>query len=280
MKKIAYQGIEGSFSFLAAKKFFKNKNQFFGKNSFKEVFEAVEKELVDFGIIPIENSIAGTVHENLDWLKKFKVKIQGEILLKINHCLLVFPSKIPKKVRIKILRKVFSHPKALEQCSKFFEKYNFLEKVAFSDTAKAAKFVKEQKDLTLGAIASKECAKIYNLQVLLENIQDNPQNFTRFLLITSQKNYKILKKANKCSLIFTLPHFPGSLYSVLEILAKNKINLTKIESRPIIERPFEYFFFVDFVFKNQNVEKILKDFKKRVNFFKNLGYYEGRETFL
>ncbi len=277
MVKIAYQGIEGSYSYLAGNKFFSKKGKFIGTNEFKEIFEKISKQEVDYGVIPIENSLAGSVYENVDFLNKYPVKVCGEIYLKINLFLLGIRSEIPIDLRLKYLRKVYSHPKALEQCKKFFEKYPYLEKIAFSDTARAAKFISETEDISLAAIASKECAKIYNLQILKENIQDFDFNYTRFLIITHEKKYKINKKADKCSLIFVLSHTPGSLYRSLEVFAKNNLNLTKIESRPIPTRPFEYFFFLDFVFKNRKIEEIIdiiKEFSKRVNKLKILGFYE------
>ena len=278
MKKIVYQGIKGSFSYLTALKFFGKNNKFIGTNEFKEIFDNVSNSRVDYGIVPIENSLAGSVYENFDLLLKYEVYVCGEAYYKVNLNLLGVKAKIPTNLRIKYLKKVYSHPKALEQCKNFFEKFSHIEKINFSDTARAAEFVSKSNDISLGAIASKECAKIYKLQILKKNLEDFKFNFTRFLIITNKRNYKINEDANKCTLIFILPHTPGSLYRALEIFAVNNFNLTKLESRPIPNRPFEYFFFLDFVFKNMKAKRVkdilLKGLPKRVKNFKILGFYK------
>ena len=272
-KKIVYQGIKGSYSYLVGVKYFGARNIFIGVDNFKKIFKNVQEKKVDFGIVPIENSIAGSVYENFDNLNKFNVVVIGEYYLKITHHLLGIKAKLPFNLRIKYIKKIYSHPKALEQCSNFLDKYPYIEKIAYLDTASSAKLVSELNDITIACIASKECARIYNLEILKENIQNNENNFTRFLII-SNKKYQTLQ-GNKASIIFTLSHVPGSLYNALKIFADFKINLTKIESRPIPEKPFEYFFFLDFVFpRNINLNYVLKEFRKRVNKIKILGIYE------
>lgn len=276
-KKIAYQGIPGSFSYIAGIKFFGSKNKFIGTETFKEIFELIKKDKVDFGIIPIENSIAGSIYENYDFLNKYSVKVVGEIYLKIIHNLLAIKFKnFSKEERLKLIKKVYSHPKALEQCQKFFEKHPWIEKINFSDTAGSAKFVSEQKNPSLGAIASELAAKIYNLDIILRNIEDDKNNYTRFLVITRNNKNIRLNNPNKCSLIFKLPHIPGSLYRALRPFAENQINLTKIESRPIIGKPFEYYFYLDFEFNGRklyDILKVIKEFKKAVQSMKILGFY-------
>jgi len=274
-KKIAYQGIPGAFSWLAGIKFFGKNNKFISVDEFKKIFELVVNKKVDYGIIPIENTLAGSIYENYDYLNAYEVKIYGEISLKIEHFLLGIKTGFSFHKRIKLLKKVFSHPKALEQCQKFFEKYPWIEKVSYKDTAGSAKYVAEFKDISLGAIASKEAGKIYNLEIIKENIEDDKNNFTRFLIISKKEN-KNLKNLNKGSLIFYLPHIPGSLYKSLKPFAENKINLTKIESRPIKGKPFEYVFYIDFEFSKKDLHKVmnaLKEFRKLVKKFKFLGFY-------
>lgn len=279
MKKIFYQGVKGSFSYFAALKVFGQKNQFFGVDNFKKIFEKVIKKEGDFGVLPIENTIAGSIYENYDNLEKYSKKIQviKEVYLPISHCLLGVKSKIPKNERLKLIKKVYSHPKAIEQCSNFFEKYPHIEKVAFSDTAGSAKLIAEKKDITLSAIASREAGKIYGLEILKEKIEDNSNNFTRFFVI-SRRDPKIkITNFNKASVIFKLPHIAGSLYTALEVFARYKINLTKIESRPIIGKPFEYNFFVDFEISRENIKKIneiFKEIKKKTTEFIILGFYQ------
>jgi len=279
-KKIAFQGILGSFSYLASLKFFGEKNNFYGLETFKEVFKGVNSKKFDFGVIPIENSIVGSIYENYDYLANFKIKVIGEVYLRIHHYLLgVKIPNISLQKRLKLIKEVYSHPKALEQCQRFFESYPWIKKVNFSDTAGAAQFVSQKNDPSLGAISSKICAKLYNLEVILEKIEDDPQNYTRFLIISSKELES--PKANKCSLIFYLPHKPGALYKSLEIFAKQEINLTKIESRPIIGKPFEYVFYLDFEFNpsKHNLDLILKEFKKQVLKMKVLGKYEKGKTY-
>lgn len=275
--KIAFQGTKGSYSYLAGIKYFgKNKN-FIGTKTFKDVFNLVSKKHSDFGIIPIENTIAGSIYENYDLLIQHKVFVTGEIYLKIEHNLLGIKSAFKNKSqRIKYIKKVLSHPKALEQCNKFFEKYSWIEKSIFSDTAEAAKYVAESNDISLGAIASKKCAQLYNLEIIKTNIEDNKNNYTRFLIISNFFSKNNL--ANKSSLVFTLPHKPGKLYEALEIFAKNNINLTKLESRPIIGKPFKYMFFIDFEFHQQlkDLIKIIKKFKRNTSQIKILGFYQSK----
>lgn len=274
-KKIAYQGVPGAFSWLAAIKFFGKRNKFISVDDFKKIFELVVNKKADYEMVPIENTLAGSIYENYDYLNIYEVKIYGEISLRIEHFLLGIKTGLPFSKRIKLLKKVFSHPKALEQCQKFFERYPWIEKVSYKDTAGSAKYVSESNDLSLGAIASKESAKIYGLEVIKENIEDNKNNFTRFLIISKKENKK-LKLLNKGSLIFYLPHIPGSLYKSLRPFAENKINLTKIESRPIKDKPFEYVFYIDFEFFEKDFKKVLKileEFKNLVKKFKFLGFY-------
>lgn len=277
--KVGIQGIRGSFSYSAAKKFFLEENiVFLELDSFRKIFESLENNKIDYGVIPIENSIAGSVYENYDYLNKFNVKICGEVFLKIEHFLLGIKSPLTPRLHLRLLRRVYSHPKALEQCKKFFDKYPHLERIAYSDTARAAKLVSESNDLTLGAIASRECRRLYKLRILQEHIEDFKNNYTRFLIICHPKSYKIFSGVNKCSLIFILPHKPGSLYKALEVFEKNNINLTKIESRPIPQKPFEYLFFLDFEFYRNHKNKlpqILAEFEKKTIMVKSLGFYKS-----
>lgn len=274
-KKIVFQGIKGAFSYLAATKFFGTKNNFIGLNSFKDIFKIVEKSKADFGVVPIENSLAGSIYENYDNFLNYKVKVIGEIYLKIHHCLLgIKTQKVNLRQRLKLIKEVYSHPKALEQCNKFFEKYKWIKKINFPDTASAAKFVADRKDISIVSLSSLVCAKLYNLEVILKNVEDDKNNYTRFLIISkkeiTQKNF------DKCSLIFSLSHSPGSLYYALEALSKYKVNLTKIESRPIIGKPFEYIFYLDFEFDSQkySISDVLKKFRRKVLQLRILGFYQ------
>jgi prephenate dehydratase len=279
MKKIVYQGKSGAYSHIVGLKFFGKNNLFFGKKDFKEIFEDIDKNKADFATVPIENSLVGSVYENYDYLDKYNVEVVGEIYLRIKHNLLGVKIKnLPLKQRLKLIQKVYSHPKALEQCQKFFEKHPWMEKVSFYDTAMSAEFLAKSGDISLGAIASKLAGKIYNLDVILSGIEDDKNNYTRFLIVQKRKNKNLTipSKVNKCSLIFSLKHKPGTLYKALAVLAQFQVNLTKIESRPIIGKPFEYKFYVDFEFNSKiknKLEEILNIFKKQTTKLKVLGYY-------
>jgi len=280
MKKIVYQGKSGAYSHIVGLKFFGKNNFFYGKKEFKDIFEDINKNKADFAIVPIENSLAGSVYENYDYLDKYNIEIVGEAYLRIKHNLLGLKIKnLPLNQRLKLIQKVYSHPKALEQCQKFFEKYPWIEKVNFFDTAMSAEFLAKLGNISIGAIASKLAAKIYNLDIILSGIEDNKNNYTRFLIIQKRKNKNLIIhiKSDKCSLIFSLKHQPGTLYKALSVFAQFQINLTKIESRPIIGRPFEYKFYVDFEFNSKiknKLKEILNIFKEQTTKLKILGFYQ------
>lgn len=184
MKTIVYQGVEGSFSYQSALQTFGKENHFQGLSTFREAFEAVASGKADFAVIPFENSIIGPLHENYELLKAFPLQIVGEDRAKIEHCLMVFPQpSSQKEARLKALKKVISHPKALDQCTHFFRDHPWIEAKIFVDTAAAAAEVATRKDLTLGAIAPAGAAKLYQLEILERAIQDNPLNFTRFFTL-------------------------------------------------------------------------------------------------
>lgn len=277
MKKIFYQGVPGSFSFIAARDFFGQKDQLIGVDGFKKIFLGVLKNENNFGVLPIENSTIGSIYENLDLLEEFyqKIKVVGEIYLKVEHHLLGVKSDLKKEERLRLIKKVYSHPKALEQCSLFFSKNPGIEKNVYSDTAGAAQFIALKKDVSVGAIASKQAGEVYQLEVIKENIEDSRNNYTRFLIITQKKTKVSFGKPEKLSLIFNLKHQPGTLASALLIFKKYNLNLTKIQSRPIINNPFEYNFFVDLEFNTQieEMKKILKEFEKYTTRLIVLGFY-------
>lgn len=282
MYKIIYQGIPGSFSYIVALKFFGKNNIFVGVKNFEEIFIKLKNKTGDFGILPIENSIAGSVYENYNFLSKYQTKILGEAYLKIEHNLLgIKMPGVKKDKRIKIITKVFSHYKALEQCSKFFNQYHWLQKEIVDDTATAAKFVADSRKPIYGAIASKLASRIYNLDIVLKNIEDYKENYTRFLIITHKQKTR-QQKYNKCSLILSIKHQPGSLYKVLKIFADYRINLTKIESYPILGKVFEYYFYIDFELNKQqlkDIKKILQKVKQSTLKTIILGLYERGKYF-
>lgn len=275
-KRIVYLGIPGSYSHLAVLEQFGKNAEYTGAKNFRSIFEQVESGKADYGIIPVENSLAGSVYDNYDLLSEHDISVVGEHFLKIDLQLLGVESSMPADVRVEHLNKVVSHYKALEQSQNFFTEHPWIKKEVYSDTANAAKFVADQKDPMMAAIASKETADIYGLKTIMPNIHDNPHNYTRFLIIGNKENG--ISGMNKCSIIFTVLHEPGSLVKALKILSDNAINLIKIESRPIHGKPFEYLFYVDFGWsqeKEKDIDSILDIFKKNTQTLKVLGFYKA-----
>ena len=271
---LAYQGIPGSFSYLAGRKLFPKAQNMIGTKSFRELFKLVDSGQAAIGIVPVENSLAGSVHEVYDLLHNHSLTVSAETYLKIAHHLLVIKSAEKPANIISGLKKVFSHPKALEQCQIFFDQRPEIERSAYSDTAGAAKYVSQSNDKTLAAIASEEAAELYGLQIVQRNVEDDPRNFTRFLVIGKES---ASEKPDKASLIFTLPHEPASLYRVLEVFAQEKLNVTKIESRPIPGSPFEYNFYIDFEFQGgrDEADKAISEVHARTRTLKILGVYKS-----
>ena len=268
MKKnnITYLGIPGSYSYIAAIKFFNYKNMQ-GINSIKSIFENVTKGLSDFGIIPLENSTTGSIMESYDEILKYHLSIIGELFLKINHNLLT----IRKNVDIKKIKFCLSHPQSFLQCQQFFTNYPWIKPVFTSDTATAAKQLQCRSKNEFCAIGSVESAKIYRLSIFQRNIEDSKANFTRFGIVAKKQN----KTGNKITIIFSVKHKPASLYQALTPYAQYGLNLTKIESRPIIGKLWEYIFILDFEIKNLKIlPKILKEMKKTALFLKLAGIYQ------
>ncbi len=279
MKTVAYLGIPGTYSHLAAQHYFQDNEieiNLIGMKQFRDIFAAIDAEKVPYGLIPVENSLAGSVYDNYDLLSQYPVSVIGEHYLKIDLQLLGTKSKMPRETRIAHISKVVSHYKALEQCEEYLNQHPWMQKEVQGDTAGAAKFVADQKDPFLAALASRETAEIYGLDLIEENVHDNPHNYTRFLVIAKHPEERAM--ANKCSIIFTLTHAPGSLYTALQVLSTAAVNLVKIESRPIPGRPFEYTFYVDFDWKDQSIDQIrtlLTEFQNNTSEMKILGYYQS-----
>jgi prephenate dehydratase len=276
--KVAYQGQPGAFSDIALKAYFKNQAIGWPKHTFKKLFESVRVGESNFGMVPIENSIAGSVTPNYDLLASHSLKIVGELYLKITHNLLVIPTKTKdKKIREKMLQKVYSHPVALAQCQKFFTSHPQMKPIVAEDTAGSAKDLAKWQKKDVAAIASSEAAKIYGLEILKKGIETNKNNYTRFVIIAKKGNN--LQKG-KASLVFSTNHQPGALYQTLGVLAKRKINLTKIESRPIIGQPWKYLFFTDLEIDSlPKTKKAIDELKKISPFLKVLGFYPKGKTF-
>ena len=251
MKRIAIQGVPGSYHDIAAHKYFKNEEiELICCNTFEEVFQTLKKDSSVIGLVAIENTIAGSLLHNYELLRESGTTIIGEHKLRISHSIMCMPEDDWSS-----LTEVNSHPVALAQCRDFLQHHPELKVVETDDTAGSARNIKEKNLKGHAAICSKYAAELYGMKILQEGIETNKHNFTRFLVVAAPWQVDELsrhrnKEVNKASMVFTLPHTEGSLSQVLSILSFYRINLTKIQSLPIIGREWEYQFYVDIVFDN------------------------------
>lgn len=264
--RIAFQGERGAYSEMAIMLKFPTSTAIPLK-TFYDVFETVKNHRNGIAVVPIENSIEGSVSETYDLLLQDKIYVSGEIFQRINHCLIVNKD-------YKNIINVYSHPQALGQCRNYIQR-NKLEPIPAFDTAGAVKFIKENKMMSSAAIASRRAAEIYDMEIFDEGIEDKKNNFTRFFVISQQLVEKPSGK-DRTSIIFALEHKPGSLYQVLKEFSRKSINLTRIESRPTKETPWEYYFYVDFDghYNDEKVRLTLNRIKIQTKFFKLLGSYQ------
>lgn len=271
MKKVFYQGTRGCFSELAAMEFFGETNRKIGVTRFEDIFKNVKNEKNAYGIIPVENSLTGSIHQNFDLLIKNNLWVIGEVKLRITHNLLVHPDS---NVSLKSINEVWSHPEALAQCYKFLNAHPEYKIVSVYDTAGAAKIANEEKRYDVGVIAGPQVANLYGFKTLKENIEDNPQNYTRFLIISREK--KIYTDKNvKTILVFGVENEPGILFRCLSVFALRNIDLTKLESRPIVGKPWEYIFYIDFKgnIEDENCKQAIDALRELVDYVKFLGSY-------
>lgn len=234
--KIACQGVDGAYSGVTAHTLFPDADIKFYKQ-FEDVFEAVNRGEAKFGVIPVENSTAGSVHESYDLIMKYRFYVVGAYDLKVEHCLCAKDG-----TKYEDITDVYSHPQALSQCRSFLKNFDFTG-INYSNTAAAAKLVSESSRRDIGVICSEKAAKKYGLKIIKRDIQDSADNQTRFIIIS--KKLIITDDANKISLIFSLAHKTGSLYRVLGRFSMAGLNLTKLESRPIEDGSFNYYFYTD-----------------------------------
>jgi prephenate dehydratase len=271
--KIAIQGEPGSFSHEAATKFAaiaQEPARIVPFSLSAEVFSALVNGEVDAAVIPIENSLAGSVSEHFDLMLAHEVTIIRETLLRIKHNLIAISG-----AAINQIDRVFSHPVALAQCRKFLSEHPKMESFAFYDTAGSVKQLVELRDRHAAAIASAEAAKYYGAQILVAGIEDNPENFTRFFFLRRSAEAVPNPYANKLSLAFTVENRVGSLVDALSELAKEGTNLTKIESRPVHGRPWEYVFYVDCQLHSpEDGARAMAALRPHCSMVKELGRYE------
>jgi len=266
--KIAIQGEAGAFSHEAALRMVPRCRVVPCALS-AEVFERVGNGSVGGAVIPIENTLAGSVAEHYDLLLSCDVFIQSEFPLRIVHNLIAAPG-----VKFKDVRKVFSHPVALDQCRDFFRKNPKIEPVAFYDTAGSVKHVVENRLKDAAGIAGRHAASVYGARILKAGIEDNKQNFTRFFFIRKQR--KIWPGANKTSVAFSVKNVPGALFKALSVFALRDISLSKIESRPVRGRPWEYVFYVDILRgEDEAARNALRHLGEVADLVKVLGIYKA-----
>lgn len=268
MKRIAIQGIAGSFHEDAALKYFEEEIEVTECKSFRSVCELIDTDKVDIAVMAIENSIAGSLLNNYQLIRDYHLRIIGEIYIHIQMNLMVYPGVKPKDIT-----NIYSHPIALQQSMEFIEKYYSRVRLHEGmDTAAAAKLISEEKPKDGAAIANLRSAELYGLEVLETGIESNKKNYTRFLILSKQGNPT--KGTNKASICFEVGHFFGSLARVLNTFAENEINLTKIQSVPIIGKPNEYTFHVDIEWtKPKNYDKAIHDVLKSASSLSILGEY-------
>jgi prephenate dehydratase len=246
MKKFtaAFQGERGAFSEEAARKLLGQDVHVLPCQRFEEVFQAVASKKVDAAVVPIENTLHGSIHENYDHLLHFQLPIIGETNLRIVHNLMA-----PQKVKFRDIRRVYSHPVALNQCLRFFQENPQIERVQFYDTAGSVKHLTENPEPGAAAIASSVAAEFYGAHIIKRSIEDDRQNFTRFFLLRREAvSPPASRKGDwKTSVVFNLRNVPGALFRAMSVFALRDINLGKIESRPLRGKPWEYHFYVDFL---------------------------------
>jgi prephenate dehydratase len=273
MKRVAIQGGNGAYHGIAAENFFTGEEvEIIPCITFKDIFTAIKKDSNVVGIMAIENTIAGSLLPNYELLKEHKLPIAGEYKLRVSHCLAALPNQT-----IHDIKEVQSHPIALMQCADFLGTLPGIKVVEHDDTALAARDISKYNLLGTAAICSERAAEIYGLNILSKSIETNKRNFTRFLIFGNSWVVDEIQKdepINKASIVFTLPHAEGSLSKVLSVFSFYGINLTKIQSLPIIGREWEYQFYVDFKFDNlERYKQSVAAIKPLISELKTLGEY-------
>lgn len=265
--KVAFQGEPGAFSEEASTHYF-DAPETVPCETFDEIFSLVSLRKCEFGLIPIENSLAGSIHQNYDLLLQNELYIVGEYFLRVRHCLIGFPGKTKLEIR-----KVISHPQALGQCAGYLRSMGVKTEPVY-DTAGGVKMLKASGEYTTAAIASHKAAEIYGMQILQEGVEDNPENYTRFLAIAPAPVTPTGEA--KTSIVFILKNLPGALFKALSVFALREIDLTKIESRPLAGKPWEYLFYIDFIgaLEEERVKKALDHLGEYALMLRVFGSYQ------
>jgi prephenate dehydratase len=272
MPTVAFQGITGAYSESAIYQFFGPETKTLSCGTLDGIFEAVEAGRADLGMLPVENALAGSMPRAYELLMERDLRIQAEVIMRVQHTLMATPG-----VKLNELKRVRSTPMSLQQCEKFISRYG-LEQIPASDTAGSARNLAARPEPDLGVIASQLAAQIYKLEILVEEVEDAAFNYTRFFVLGSEDP----PRAQRCktSLIFSARHLPGSLYDCLGEFAERNINLTKIESRPRRNRPWQYLFYLDFEghWQDPAAEAALLGLLRRAGLVKMLGSYPMATT--
>lgn len=265
--RVVFQGADGAYSQAAMTQYFGESVNSFHVETFRDAMSAIEEGSADFAVLPIENSTAGIVNEIYDLLVEFENYIVGEQIIKIEHCLLGVPG-----AELSDIRTVYSHPQSLMQSAKFLQNYDW-QQISMQNNAFAAKKVADEGDKTQAAVAGEHAGKVYGLEVLQKGVNHSGSNSTRFIIVTNQKIFR--KDAGKVSICFEIPHESGSLYHMLSHFIYNHLNMTKIESRPIEDRNWEYRFFIDFEgnLADSAVKNALRGLREEARNMKILGNY-------
>ncbi len=272
MSRVAFQGVAGAYSEQAIRQFFGPEVESLPYRTLAEIFFAVENGEADYGMLPVENAVAGSVNQSYELLMEHDLRIHAEMILRVRHMLLALPG-----AKIADLKRVKSHPQALAQCQRYLVRHGLKAEPAF-DTAGSARDLVKEKRTDTAVIASELAAELYNLEILDQAIEDYSFNYTRFFILALTSPPRAQR--NKTSLLFTTPHQPGVLYECLGEFARRNVNLAKIESRPRLNQPWQYIFYLDFEGHGQDpeCEAAIMGLLRRSSFVKLLGSYPAATT--
>lgn len=265
-----YQGVPGCYSYQTGLEYFGEGSGALSCRSFRDVFEALGSDKIQYGVLPIENSTSGSINEVYDLLREFKFYIVGEKYLKVEHCLMAVEG-----AELSDVREVYSHRQGLIQCSRYLSEHPEWEQIPYFDTAGSAEYIAKEGLKSKACIAGQKASSVYGLKIISRNIQDNRNNSTRFVIISKEKLEP--ENADKISIVISLPHKPGTLYGIMKHFAEGNCNLMKLESRPLEGKAWEYFFYIDFIgsIADEATKAILRDIEKESAYFRLLGNYRS-----
>ena len=270
---VAIQGERGAFSELAVRSLFGSRARIVPCPDFEKMFRAAETGRARFALAPIENTIAGSIHQVHDLLLDSPLRVVGEAIVRVAHHLIALPG-----VKLRQIRRVYSHPVALAQCEEFFRRHAHLTRVATHDTAGSVRLLSEEGAHDLAAIASEPAARLYGARIIKRHLEDHRSNYTRFFLLS--RRAKPTRRPNKTSVLFATRHVPGALFRCMGVFALRDINMTKIESRPLAGRPWEYVFHVDIEGSEdeERCRNALRHLREVCHFVRVLGSYPKART--